>query len=200
MGSFSMNCLRKDAETMRSLVRDKTPPELEKMNRESLRKMGVDDGLASRFLSTPSYSPQDKTFLVGGLASMTGVTNRRIFVEWATTNCVEPVALFIRVRAQMMVQYFDKARNVDRFVIAGGTPLLLTKSGVIVGIFPLDHVAWTSTLAVKERAVSEDLKKMAGVKGKEFWIGGTVDPVARGALEARGWKVEEKVLERLVRK
>jgi hypothetical protein len=188
------------AETMRSMVRDKTPPELEKMNRESLGKMGVDGGLASRFLSSTSYSPQEKTFLVGGLASMTGVMNRRIFVEWATTNCPEPVALFIRVRAQMMAQYFDKTRNVDRFISAGGTPLLLTKSGVIVGIFPLDHVAWTSALEGKGRAISEDIKKVAGVKGKELWIGGTVDPVARGALEAKGWKVEEKVAERLLRK
>jgi hypothetical protein len=188
------------AETMRSLVRDKTPPELEKMNRESLGKMGVDGGLASRFLSSTSYSPQDKTFLVGGLASMTGVMNRRIFVEWATTNCVEPVALFIRVRAQMMAQYFDRTRNVDRFISAGGTPLLLTKNGVIVGIFPLDHVAWTSALEGKERTISEDIKKVAGVKGKELWIGGTVDPVARGALEAKGWKVEEKLAEKLLKK
>jgi hypothetical protein len=61
-------------------------------------------------------------------------------------------------------------------------------------------VAWTSALAVKERAVSEDIKKTAGVKGKEFWMGGTGDPVARRALEARGWGVEEKVAERLLRK
>jgi hypothetical protein len=64
---------------------------------------------------------------------------------------------------------------------------------VIVGIFPLDHVAWTSALEGKGKVISEDIKKVAGVKGKELWIGGTVDPVARGALEAKGWKVEEKV-------
>jgi len=41
---------------------------------------------------------------------------------------------------------------------------------------------------------------MAGVKGKELWIEGTVDPVARSALEVRGWKVEEKFAVRLLKK
>ena len=61
-------------------------------------------------------------------------------------------------------------------------------------------VAWTSALAAKEGAVSEDIRKIAGVKGKELWIGGTVDPGARKALEERGWKVEEKFVERLLKK
>jgi hypothetical protein len=188
------------AETMRSLVRDKTPPELEKMNRESLLRMGVDDGLANLFLSSTSYDPQEKTFLVGALASMTGVTNRRIFVELATMDCEEPVALFMRVRAQMMGQYFEKTRNVDRFVSAGGVPLLLTNGGVIVGIFPLDHVAWSADFAQKGMLVSDAIDRMQGIKGKELWIAGTVDPVARKALEDKGWKVEDRVAEKLLKK
>jgi hypothetical protein len=38
-----------------------------------------------------------------------------------------------------------------------------------------------------------------GVKGKELWIGGMVDPEARKALEARGWTVE-KLGEKLLKK
>ena len=34
----------------------------------------------------------------------------------------------------------------------------------------------------------------------EFWIGGTLDPVARSALEARKWKVEEKFAETLLKR
>jgi hypothetical protein len=188
------------ADTTRTLVRDKTPPELDKMNRKSLRSMGVDDGLASLFLSTTSYGPQEKTFLVGALASMAGVTNRRIFVELATMECEEPVALFMRVRAQMMGQYFEKARDVDRFVSAGGVPVLLTKGGVVVGIFPLDHVAWSASFAQKGMSVSDAIDKMQGIKGKELWIAGTVDPMARSALENRGWKVEDRVAEKLLKK
>jgi hypothetical protein len=188
------------ADTMRNLVRDKTPPELEKINRQSLRSMGVDDGLANLFLSSTSYGPREKTFLVGALASMTGVSDRKIFVRLATMDCEEEVALFMRVRAELMAQYFKKMKSVDRFVSAAGVPLLLTKDRRIVGIFPLDYVAWTAGFAQKEMEVSSAIEKMQGIKGKELWIGGTVDPVARGALEAKGWKVEEKVAERLLEK
>ena len=66
---------------MRTLVRDKTPPELDKMNRAKLRGMNVSDSLASLFLSSTTYGPQEKTFLVGALADMTGVKDRGIFVE-----------------------------------------------------------------------------------------------------------------------
>jgi hypothetical protein len=186
------------AETMRNLVYTKTPPELEKMNRASLYDMNIVDPLASLFLLGTTYGPQEKTFLVGALASMTAVKDRGIFVESASIDYEESVALFMRVRAQMMGQYFEKTRNVDRFVSAGGVPLLLTKNGVIVGLFPLDHLAWTAAFARKEMAVSEAIARMPRIQGKEIWISGTVDPVARRALENKGWKVEERVKNRLM--
>lgn len=188
------------AETTRSLVRDKTPPELEKINREDLRKMGVGDSLASHFLTNTSYTPQERTFLVGALAGMPGVSGREIFVRLAAMDYEESVALFMRVRAQLMAQYFEKTRNVDRFVSAGGVPVLLTKSRVAVGIFPLDHIAWTAGFAQRGMAVSDAIQNMSGVNGKELWITGTVDSGARKALEERGWKVEDRVMERLLKK
>ena len=99
----------------------------------------------------------------------------------------------MRLRAEMMGRYLEKTKNVDRFVSAAGVPLLLTKNGMIVGIFPLDYVAWTPTFAQKERGMSAAIEKMAGVKGKELWIKGTVDPAARTALESKRWKVQDKV-------
>ena len=186
------------ADSMRNLVRDKTPAELEKINRESLRGMKVDEGLTNHFLAGTSYSPQEKTFLVGALASMTGVSDRGIFVRLAAMDCEESVALFMRVRAQMMAQYFEKTRSVVRFVSAGGVPVLQTKTGVIVGAFPLDHVAWTERFAHKAMEVSTAIEKMQGIKGKELWISGAVDPVALKALEERGWKVHDKVLDRIL--
>jgi hypothetical protein len=187
------------SDTMRNLVRDKTPPELERINRASLHDMNVVDPLASLFLSSTAYSPREKTFLVGALASMTGVKDRGIFIQSAAIAGEESVVMFMRVRAEMMDQYFEKTMNVDRFISAGGVPVLLTKGGIILGIFPLDHVAWTVGFAQKEMAVSSAIEKMSGVKGKEFWITGTVDTVARGALENGGWKVQEKVATRLLK-
>ena len=188
------------ADTTRALVRDKTPPELDKVNRASLRDMKVVDPLAGVFLSSTSYGPLEKTLLVAALASMKGVKDCGIFIKFAAIDCEESVALFMRVRAEMMGLYFEKTRNVDRFVSVGGVPVLLTKNGIILGIIPLDYVAWTAGFAQKEMAVSEAIQKMPGVKGKELWIGWAVDPVARKALESKGWKVEDRVVEKLLKK
>jgi hypothetical protein len=48
-------------------------------------------------------------------------------------------------------------------------------------------------------SVSSAIERIPGIKGKEIWITGTVDPVARKALEEGGWKVEEKVGGRLLK-
>jgi hypothetical protein len=65
---------------------------------------------------------------------------------------------------------------------------------------PFDHVAQTSALAAKEWAISEDIQRLPGVKGKELWITGTFDPVTKGALENRGWKIQDMIQDRLLKR
>jgi hypothetical protein len=187
------------AESMRNLVRDKTPPELQEINKAALYHMDIVDPLANTFLMGTSYTPQEKTFLVGALARMKGVAQRGIFIEQAAMDCEEAVALFMRVRAELMAKYFEKMGSVDRFVSAAGAPLLLTKDGRVVGVFPLDYVAWTVGFSQKAIEISSAIDQMHGIKDKEFWITGTMDPVARKALEARGWRVEDRIMDRLLK-
>ncbi|MDA8239346.1 MAG: hypothetical protein M0Z67_03120 [Nitrospiraceae bacterium] len=188
------------AEGMRSLVRDKSPAELEKINAEKLKEMGIPEALAKVFLKNPNYDPQEKTALVGELATMSKVKDRAAFITAASLANQETVAIFMRLRAQLMALYSSNKGSVERFVEADGAPLLFTSQGTVVGIFPFDYVAWTPLIDMKEMAVSEAIKKMPGVKGKELWIGGTIDPKARKALEARGWAVVEKLEENLLRR
>jgi hypothetical protein len=105
----------------------------------------------------------------------------------------------MRVMAQLMTIYNERTKSVERFVEADGLPFLQSKNGTIVGIFPVDRVAWTQRFAEKERAVSEAIRKMPRVKGKELWIAGTVDQTARKALEGLGWKIEERFGEKLLK-
>jgi len=186
------------AHGMKALVRDKSPAELEKINATKLKEMAIPESLAGAFLKNPHFNPQEKTLLVGELSSMANVKDRRVFIKAASLASEETVALFMRVRAQLMAQYEAKTKSVGRFVEANGVPFLLTRSGAVVGIFPFDHLAWTEPLARKETAISEVLLPEA--KSKELWIAGTVDPIARKALESRGWKVEERIGERLLGK
>jgi hypothetical protein len=188
------------AGSLKALVRDKTPSELARINQDKLWGMGVPDPLVQVFMRNPYYDLWEQTLLVGELAKMKGVKDRKIFIEAATAADEESVAVFQRAQAQLIGLYHDQTKSVERFVDAGGVPLLLTKSGTIVGIFPFDHVAWTVRASLKEKAISTALQKMEGVRGKEFLITGTIEPYARKVFEDRGWRVEDRIQERLLKK
>ena len=69
---------------------------------------------------------------------------------------------------------------------------LVTRSGKLVGAFPIDYLAWTAEIDGAERVAPEGAEQR-GVKGKALLIEGQVGPNVRKALEARGWKVRENV-------
>ena len=187
------------AGTLKALVNEKTPAELAKINQNSLYNMRVPVPIVRVFMRNPVFDPYEQTMLVGHLASMKGVANAKVYVRTAAVATEESVAVFLRVRAQLFALYNEKEKSVASFFNVAGFPMFLTKAGVVVGIFPFDHVAWTPALAAKERAISENIQRMPGVKGKELWITGTFDPVAKGALRNRGWKIQDKVQDRLLK-
>jgi len=188
------------AGSLKALVRDKTPNELARINQGKLWGMGVPDPLVQVFMRNTYYDLWEQTLLVGELASMRGVKDRKIFIEAATAADEESVAVFQRAQAQLMSLYHDRTKSVERFVDASGIPLLLTKSGTIVGIFPFDHAAWTVRTLLKEKAISTALQKMEGVRGRELLIMGAVEPHARKVFEDRGWRVEDRIEQRLLKK
>jgi hypothetical protein len=180
------------ADSLRSLVRDKTPTELQKINAQRLSEMGVSDVLVKVFLNNFSYDPSEQTLLVGELANMKGVKDRSKFIVAACAAQGETMTVFMRVMAQLMGLYNERAKTVQRMVEADNLPLLQKKDGTVVAVLPLDHLAWTQRFANKEKAVSDAIRKIPRVKGKQMLVVGTVDPMARKALEARGWKIEDK--------
>jgi hypothetical protein len=187
------------ADSLRSLIRDKTPAELQAINAQRLSAMGIPDSLAKVFLNNFTYDPHEQTLLVGELANMKNVRGKDVFIVAACSAQQESMTVYMRVMAQLVAVYIEKTRSAERFVEADGLPLIRKKDGTVVGIFPVDHVAWTQRFANKEKAVSDAIKKMPKVKGKQLLIAGTMDQTARKALEARGWKIEERFAEALLR-
>jgi hypothetical protein len=181
------------ADTMRKLVRDKSPAELEDINTNKLLAMGVSRNNTKHFLNNPNYSPQEATLLVGALESMRNVSDRNKFVAAASFADEESVARFMRLRAQMMASYSTLISPVSKIIDINGTPFLKTTKGVVVGLFPLDYVAWTGALYQKEKTVSDFIENVLHIKSKELWVTGRIDSIARRALESRGWKVKTNV-------
>jgi len=185
------------ADTATNLLRDKTPAELASINQSSLAGMGISDASIQAFMQNTYFDPYEQTLLVSALAGMTGVRDRGIYIDKAAAASEESVVVFLRVRAQLMSLYNDKTHSVKSFVDADGIPVLVANNGNIMAIFPLDYIAWTQSFARKLQAVSAAIKQMPGISGKELWVTGKVHPIARKALEAKGWKVQERVREKL---
>lgn len=179
-------------QSVKALATEKTPAELEEINRARLSAMGVPETVAHNFLSNNSYDPYEKTLLVGALSGMSGVKDRPLYVARAAAAHEESVTLYMRVRAQLMELYNEK-NPVDGIIDVDGIPGLMTKDGKVVGILPLDYIAWTQGLESREAGISGALNAFKGVTGKELWVLGKVSADARKALEARGWKVEEDI-------
>ncbi len=198
-GAGTVVSLTGTADSLRSLIRDKTPAELQNINAQRLSDMGIADSLVKVFLKNFTYGPQEATLLVGELMTMESVKDKAVFIMAACSAQQESMAVYMRVMAQLMTIYNEKTKSVERFVEADGLPFLMRKDGKVVGIFPVDRVAWTQRFAEKERAVSEAIRKIPRAKGKELWIVGTVDQTARKALEGRGWKIEERFGEKLLK-
>jgi hypothetical protein len=187
----------KTAHSMRKLVRDTPPEKLKKINREKLLAMNVPEDLADAFLNNYTFDPQETTLLVGALESMTDVDGRWLQIELASLAEEEQEVWFTRIQAEMIADYHANVAPVERLLLAKGSLFAQRKDGAVVGLFPLDYVAWTERLAQKEKAVSEFLAAELAPKEKALWVLGTIDPAAREALRGKGWALEEKAAAKL---
>ena len=180
------------SDSMKKKVRDKSPAELNAINKKALLAMGVTHQLADEFLNNYLFNPYDKTLLVGALESMQGVSGLSNFI----LNCFgvkdSSVALYMRVQAECMAAYASEAKSIKSMVDVSGKTFLRTKDNAIVGVFPLDYIAWTQNLDQKEQLFAAAIGTMKDVTGRQLIVYGKVDPQARTALEQRGWSIVEK--------
>jgi hypothetical protein len=181
------------AESMRTLVRDNSPAELEKINAGKLGAMGARPGLTEALLRNPYFTPYEMTLMVGALEEMRATRDRPVFLETAAEVQEEAVARFMRVQAQLYAAEARSGQRGGRFVALDGKPYLLQDEGELSGIFPLDYVAWTPRLQSKERAISQAAAALPVKGAKQLVVTGQVSPAARKELEARGWKVRDRL-------
>ena len=185
------------SEGMRKLVRDKSPPELKKINAEKLAKMGVDGSVAELFLDHPHYSPTKKTYIVNALDQMTGAADRGTFLKRAALAPDEQVAFLMQRMAELMLSYHTTVAPAKRLVTAGRLVFLQRADGVAVGVVPLDHIIWRKTTAQRMAEMGQALDGLEGTTGKELWVEGTVSQLFRENLASQGWVVQEKARDKL---
>lgn len=186
-------------DSMKALVRDKSPAQLDTINREKLQFMGVDETTTEAFLASQILSPQDKTIIVGELATLKGAKGRAAFIAAAAMAEDEGMALFMRYRAQMIGNYQSKEGEVDSLVKIDRSLFMKTLNGVYVGIFPIDRITYDTEMREKLDVLDREIGKQQEVRGKQLWIGGPVEIEALTLLKRQGWTVHDRLFDDLLR-
>ena len=173
---------------MNAVLLDNPPEGLTKINREKLTNMGISDKIVDPFLTNYNYTPMEKSLLVESLKRMDGAKGRDLFVAEAAGAPDRVVARFMQQRAEMMANYHTQTVATDLVKIES-TVWQINRQGTLIGLFPIDFLAWTEEASSITAAVEQDPRAQT----RELWLEGSASPVSRQALTARGWTVKERV-------
>jgi hypothetical protein len=173
------------------LARDQTAAQIFDLNRQRLRAMGADEELVEALIANHKYTPIDMAVLVAALDNMPGVEDRTVFLQRAAHIDTRSLAYFMRRHAEMLKSHQTRGAALVRFVSLGGYPFNLGRNGRIVGIMPIDSLAWTEAIAGVLRGCAADAQQFSPTGQVELRITGTATRRAKRELQALGWRVVE---------
>src|SRR5947208_4983594 len=148
--------------TVDQLLREKSPSELEQINRATFRAMGASASDIERILHGGAFTPTESTTFAVHLKSLKSVANRGAFVKVAAQkSTTEADALFCVYTAALMDQINQKT-PIARIVRLGDFPICVAKDGTIIVALQWDYAAWTLSAA----SFTGEVKKLPGKSGK----------------------------------
>jgi hypothetical protein len=180
------------SKSMNQVLKDNPPERITEINRNEMAKLGLGTEAINGFLRNHNYTPMEKLQFVDALKRMKGAKGIDTLVLQAGTAPDREIARFMQQRAMMMANFHTKIAPADMVALTKQS-VQRTADGRLVGVYPLDYVAWTADLDVVIREMTEDAAALAGVKTKEIWLEGSASPDVRQAMEALGWTVKERV-------
>ena len=173
------------------LARDQTAAQIVEFNRQRIFALGVEYEVLQALLNNNNYTPVDMAVLVAALDSMNGIEDRAVFLQRAAEIDTRSLAYFMRRHVEMVKNHQTRGAGFERFILLGGYPFNVTRAGRIVGVMPIDALAWTETIAGVLRECAADARKLSPTGQVELRITGTATPRARKELQALGWRVVE---------
>ncbi len=176
------------------ILLDNAPDDLQRINQEKLKQMGVKDPVIKEFLSHPSYSPRNETIIVHALAEMDGARNRDQFIKQALLAEHEERALLYQNLVEMMHSYHKDVNPIRDLIPVRKLAVGYTDEQAIISMLPLDYVYWSemTDLFVSELVLLLKSKDRP-VKRVNMWISGEYTRRAKKALAAKGITLKENM-------
>src|SRR5262245_34051841 len=125
--------------TVEDLLHEKSPFELEQINRATFRAMGASANDVERILHGGAFTPTQATAFAVHLKALKGVANRGAFVKAAAEkSTTEADALFCVYTAALMDQINQKT-PIARIVMLRDFPICVAKDGTIIVALQWDY-------------------------------------------------------------
>ncbi len=174
---------------LEEVARSYTAPQILDLNRDILKKMGIEEALAESLLTNRYYTPIDMTAMVAALDSLHGVQNRELFVARAAAADGRAIAYVLRRTAEFYADDYRKRGGYVRFVSLADFPYVVTRDNRVTALLPIDALSWTRETATGFTAVSNARRAKAPQARGELRITGMATAMAKERLKAQGWTV-----------
>lgn len=173
-------------EKTNSIVWNTPPEELERLNDEALKAMGIGSDSRFAFLDNGRITISLQTRMVEALKRMSSTANRGALLELATGVEADIDARYFAGAADLLAGYHANIGRLSELVIAGndnvGKVLAgVAEDGTVVVAAPIDYLIW--------QAGMEGGGPLSKYDKRQLWTTGRVSPRAREELAARGWTV-----------
>ncbi len=177
--------------TVEGLLRDKSPEELEQINRSAFRGMGASASDTERILQGGAFTPTESTAFAVNLKSLKGVANRGAFVKVAAQkSSTEADAVFCTQTAALMSQIHQQT-PLARIAMLDSFPVCLAADGTVVVALQWDYAAWTPAAASFADRVDALASESGEKKPVRVVISGQMSPALQRQLQSRGWTAED---------
>jgi len=176
------------ANSLRGMAADYSSAQLMDINRAKLARLQVALGVAGQLFANPYYTPLDVSAMADALGKLGPVANLSAMVSAAGSADSRAAAYFVRRRIELTAAWQARHEEIVAFLEPDSVrfPLCQTASGAIVGVYPIDILAWTPETAVTVEAWTAEASR-DGVKHKRLFITGTATALAKKNLAAEGW-------------
>ncbi len=168
-------------EQAQNVVAATPPSELSKRNREQLRRLGVAEAVADRFLRNPALSPRHETIIVASMAALGTIPGQAEFVGYAGGADTEDAALLFQQMAELIAGYSAVVAPVRRIDIVLNLPVVVAASGTAVLLLPIDRLLWTARNLELAKGLAE-----IQPHAPEVWITGDASARAEAGLAQSG--------------
>jgi hypothetical protein len=191
--------LTRTSQELNNLLADEPPARLRQMNQERLSDMRVPGDLATSFLDHPSYTPRHSTVICTSLSALGSARGRDAFIKMALSAHDEETANFFMNTAETLRGYHLGVAPIQDITVIAPILFASGSNGHVVIPFPLDYGVYTERASklFPDVLARYQAASPAKVKKYEFWVTGTLTPLARQQLGKLGVQTVENVSKRI---